>query len=388
MSMLPRRDIVLLGVGHTNAHVLAMWRMSPLPDVRLTCISPFPVATYSGMLPGVLAGDYPPAAMEIDLVRLCAAAGARLISSEADGLDLPSRRVLMRDRPPVPFDVLSVGVGSVPSYRGVTLDNDHVVVTAKPMQTFLARLAARMDAVRQARPAHALRLVVVGGGAAGVELALCLPAFVRRHCGGTVDVLTTLVTASAEVVPGSLPVTATRALAALSQRGIAVHAQRRVVAVHEDRVRLDDATPLEADVVVWVTGASAPPLLRTLGLPTDDRGFLLTDATLRSTSGAPVFAVGDSGTIAGSPLPKAGVFAVRQGPVLWRNIGRVLDGTAPEPYTPQRTFLKLLNTGDGRAIGEWRGHSFEGRLAWRLKDHIDRAFIARYQDYSTPPMTR
>ena len=78
-SSLPEHDIVLLGVGHTNAHVLRMWKMGPIPGARLTCVSNYPVATYSGMLPGTLAGLYPPERMEIDLVRLCAAAGARLI---------------------------------------------------------------------------------------------------------------------------------------------------------------------------------------------------------------------------------------------------------------------------------------------------------------------
>jgi len=112
-SSLPRHDVVLLGVGHTNAHVLRMWRMAPVAEARLTCISDQTSATYSGMLPGTLAGLYPPERMQIDLVRLCAAAGARLIRGRVAGLDRERRQVILDDRPPVPYDVLSIGIGSL-----------------------------------------------------------------------------------------------------------------------------------------------------------------------------------------------------------------------------------------------------------------------------------
>lgn len=369
---------MLLGIGHTNAHVLAKWRSSPLPDTRLTCVSPFPVATYSGMLPGVLAGQYAPRAMEIDLVRLCAAAGARLVVGEAAGLDLEHRRLLMPDRSSLPFDALSIGIGSVPSFKGVTVDDDAAIVAAKPMQTFLARLSARLATVCTTLSPPAVQVAVVGGGAAGVELALCLPAFLRRQAPTGIRLAMTLVNGGDDLVPGGLPGTAARARAALERGGVAVREGRRVVGVHGDGLRLDDDVRVPAHLIVWVTNATAPPWLATLGLPTDERGFLLTDATLATTSGAPVFAVGDAGTIASAGLAKAGVFAVRQGPVLWNNLKHIVAGAPLEHYRPQSSFLKLLNTGDGRAIGEWRRLSFEGRAAWRLKDHIDRSFMARF----------
>src|SRR3954447_9519802 len=108
---LPQSEVVLWGVGHTHAHVLRMWRMRPIATARLTCVTDFPTATYSGMLPGVLAGQYPRDRMEIDLVRLCAAAGARLIVAAVTGLDRAGRRLLIADRPAPPFDLLSIGIG-------------------------------------------------------------------------------------------------------------------------------------------------------------------------------------------------------------------------------------------------------------------------------------
>lgn len=379
---MPDHDVVLLGIGHTNAHVLRMWRMAPRPGGRLTCVSTHPVATYSGMLPGVLAGQYSHQQMQIDLVRLCAAAGARLVIGEVCGLDRTGKALLVTDRAPVPFDVLSIGIGSVPTYRDVDIIDGTRLVAVKPMQTFLDRFDDRLRQAADQRRGLPVRIVIIGGGAGGVELALCLPAHLRTRLGDQARSEQTIISTDERLVPGSLEGTARRVTRILQRRGVRVVVGRRVTQVDGGRLALDDGEIVEADLILWLTSAAAPPLLAALGLPTDPRGFLLTTDTLQTTAGDPIFAVGDTGTIAGSQLPKAGVFAVRQGPVLWENIGRTLAAEPLQSYTPQQGFLKLLNTGDGRAIGEWKGLSFEGAWAWWLKDVIDRRFVRRYQDYS------
>ncbi|MEW6320508.1 MAG: selenide, water dikinase SelD [Acidobacteriota bacterium] len=378
---LPDRDVVLVGIGHTNAHVLRRWRMTPIPGARLTCVSDFPVATYSGMLPGVLAGQYHASQMEIDLVRLCASARARLIVAEVSAIDPVGRTVHLEGRPPVPFDVLSIGIGSTPSTAAVVVHPGVRWVPTKPMQTLLARLSDAAGHLRADDGGRPLRVAVVGGGAASVELALCLPPFLSERVGRHAPIQMSLITADG-AVPGRAALPLVRRVGRLlAARGVEVVTGRRVVAVHERSCTLDDGVQVAADLVVWSTEASAPPLLARTGLPLDERGFILTDRTLRSVGGAPVFAVGDSGSQERQPTPKAGVYAVRQGPVLWENIQRVLEARPLVAYAPQRRFLKLLNTGDGGAVGEWHGFSFAGRWAGRLKRAIDDRFIAMYQDY-------
>ena len=385
-TRLPSRDVVLLGVGHTNAHVLRMWRMHALPNARLTCVSDFPVATYSGMLPGVLAGLYPRDRMEIDLVRLTASAGARLILDEVTGLDLTAQRLVFKDRAPIPYDVLSVGIGSSPRLEGVSVSGSSLV-PIKPMQTLIDRLSDRLENWKRAQSStqRNVRIVVVGGGAGGVEVSLCVPAFARRVLGET-DVAVSIVHAGPVLVPGARPATSARAEEELWRRGAGVHLGRTVTEVSEDRVLMDDGNNLAADVVLWATGAAPPDLLGKLGLPRNESGFLLTRETQRTTAQSPVFVVGDAGTRESDPTPKAGVYAVRQGPILWENIQRSLAGRDLIPYKPQHDFLKLLNLGDGRAIGEYRGVSFSGRWAWTLKDWIDRRFMDKYQDYEPAMM--
>ena len=389
-TTLPQHDVVLLGIGHTNAHVLRMWRMQPIADARLTCISNFPIATYSGMLPGVLAGQYAVEEMQIDLVRLCAANGARLIVGNVIGLDQDRQELLFEDRSPVHFDVLSVGIGSVPNRAGVEADAE-LLLPIKPMQTFLARLESRLLALaagqRQTSQASAtpLRLAVVGGGAGGVEITFCLESRVRKLLGH-VPLEITLIDSNSQIGSGASEGMARRVHRELQARGVQVVLGRRVEQVSPDMLRLDNGDTIAADLVLWATSATPPPLLQKLGLPTDGRGFLLTRRTLQTTADLPIFAVGDSGTIQGEDLPKAGVYAVREGPILWENIQHSIAGRPLVDYKPQRGFLKLLNTGDGRAIGEYSGFTFSGRWAWWLKDRIDRKFMAMYQDYSMADM--
>ncbi|MCE9526731.1 MAG: selenide, water dikinase SelD [Planctomycetales bacterium] len=387
-STLPQHDIVLLGVGHTNAHVLRMWKMGPLPGARLTCVSNYPTATYSGMLPGVLAGLYPPERMEIDLVRLCAAAGARLIVGDVTGLDVNERQLLIADRPPLPFNVLSIGLGSVPNRTGL-LQADDSLLEVKPMQSFLRRLEERLrllasggrEPPNTSAQSNPLRITIVGGGAGGAEIAFCLPMRVRKTLGDT-SVTITLIDSGDTMLKGSSAGLAKRVKRDFDRRDVKVLLGRRVTHVMQGAATLDNGDVIPGDLVLWVTSASPPPLIKDFDLPKDDRGFLLTRNTLQSTSGELIFAVGDTGTIEGEKLPKAGVYAVREGPVLWENMQLCLEKSPLMSYRPQRGFLKLLNRGDGTAFGEYRGFSFEGSWAWRLKDRIDGKFMDMYQDYS------
>ena len=382
-SLLPKHEIVLLGAGHTNSHVLRMWRMAPIAAARLTCVSNFSTATYSGMLPGTLAGLYPPERMQIDLVRLCAAAGVRFIKAEVAGLDLAGRNLLFDDRPPLPFDVLSIGIGSVPHRDGAACD-DPTRLPVKPMQSFLARLDARLTELRAAAAGRPLRLAIVGGGAGGVEIAFCLPFHLQRFWPELAFELR-LVTRQADVPQGAPSRVAKLAMRELQARGVKLLAHKTVVRAAGGELEFDDGQRLSVDLAIWATNAAGPGLLGRLGLPTDDEGFLLTRPSLQTTADAPIFAVGDSGTRAERPTPKAGVYAVRQGPILWENLGRTLRGEPLVEYRPQSGFLSLLATGDGRAILNYKGFAAHAGWCWKLKNYIDGRFMDKYQDYSPMP---
>ncbi len=385
-TTLPEKEIVLLGAGHTNAHVLRMWRMNPIPNARLTCVSNFDIATYSGMLPGVLAGQYPPERMEIDLVRFCAASGVRLILGEVTGLDIAKQELHFPEHPPLPFEVLSVGIGSVPSTKDVEIYSD-TLLPIKPMQTFLSRLEERINRWKGQQPKNPLQIAVVGGGVGGVEISFCLPKRLRILLQDQPFKIS-LINAQDQLMPGMRKATSKKAQSILLARGVDLHLGKRVTKVDKNYVLINDGTLIPVDLVLWATGATAPDLLSEMQLPTDDRGFLLTQRTLQSIGSPNVFVVGDSGTIQEDPTPKAGVYAVRQGPVLWQNLQRIIAGKSLKKYYPQRSFLKLVNTADGKAIAERFGMTFRGRWCWWLKDAIDSRFMDKYQDYQPMEMKK
>lgn len=378
---------MLVGAGHTNAHVLRMW-MRPIPDVRLTVVSPFPVATYSGMLPGTLAGLYEPDEMTIDLRRLCASRGARLIVAAATGLDPHERRVHLADRPSISYDVAVVGIGSVPA-GGDVWRNHPDVLAIKPMQTFRERLNDRLLEVRSRIEGRPARVAVVGGGAAGTEVALCLSAGFRRE---KFDTELLLVDGSPTILDGYTAGVIRRVNEVCDERGIERRLGERVRSFEDGQLVTEAGTTIAADLVVWAAGAAPPRVLDGFDLPRSEDGFLAVDRTLRTTAGHDVFVVGDTATIVDDPVPKAGVYAVREGPVLLENLRRTFaaDPSFRKPlkeYRPQRGFLSLLALGDGRAVGQWKGLTFGGRWAWGLKNRIDRRFMEMHRNYRPMEMS-
>ncbi len=362
--------------------------MKAIEDTRLTVISNFPVATYSGMMPGVLAQQYPEEAMQIDLVKFCAAVGARLIQAEVTNIDTGARRIEFAERVATPYDVLSIGVGSKPESLPGMDDEDGghpPVVAIKPMQTFLARLKQWLLDVKPEgnRP---LRVVVAGAGAGGVEISFCLSPFVEKVLPDT-ELEVTIIGAGEDVL-GSSALSRTKKLVRkeFDRQGVQCITGQRITAMTPEAVVLDDGRQIHTDLVILATGARAPAVLNCASLPRDDRGFLLVRPTLQSTGDDHVFVVGDSGTMTEDPAPKAGVYAVRQAPVLWQNMQRLLRGESLQTYSPQRGFLSILNTGNGQAIAEYKFVSVQARWCFKLKDWIDSSFMEKHQDLKPASM--
>jgi selenide,water dikinase len=330
------------------------------------------------MLPGTLANQFSREQMQINLPPLMQRAGAELVLDEVTGLDPLGQTLQFANREPLKFDVLSVGVGSMPAAWNQF--QSRAMVPIKPMQTFIDRLDGRVDAMVNRHKVP--RITVVGGGVAGLEIAFCLQTRVRaRYPGSAVNLQ--VVTGGNQIADGMAARSVRRLRRILSQRSIEVVNGFRVVDGTDDSIVNAGGSHLKTDCVIWATGAAAPPVLGKLNLPTDDRGFLATDRSLQTTAGYPIFAVGDSGTVIRDPAPKAGVYAVRQTPILWHNLKAVIEGQPLRDYQPQKGFLKLVNTGDGKALLEYGRFTFHRRWCWRLKSWIDTRFISEYQQQET-----
>ena len=379
------KDLVLIGGGHTHVAVLKRFGMRPVPGVRITLIARDVHTPYSGMLPGLVAGHYTFDDAHIDLGRLARFAGARLFHQAAVGLDLERREVQCEGRPPVPYDLVSINVGSTPAFHGAP-GAEAAAIPVKPISGFVERWTRLRARVLSAETP--VRIGVVGAGAGGVELLLAVQFALRRGLGdGRRDLFPAmhLFGADETILPTHNRGVRRRLERVLRARGVHLHLGQPVTAVRGGAVVRAGGAAVALDEILWVTQAGAPPWPGAAGLAVDEHGFVQVDDTLRSTSHPDVFAAGDAAAVVGHPREKAGVFAVRQGPPLARNLRRVLLGRRPRPFRPQRRFLSLVSTGDCYAVGGRGPWSFEGGLAWRWKDRIDRRFMAQYADLPEMP---
>ena len=367
------KDLVLVGAGHAHVAVLRRFGMKKLDGVRLTLITREVDTPYSGMLPGFVAGRYTFDQAHIDTGPLARFAGARLYQDEAVGLDLAARTVLCRDRPPVPYDLLSLDIGSRPNTGGVPGAAEHAI-PVKPIDGFLVRFEALRRRVVEGRSQHVL---LVGGGAGGVELLLSLERRLR-HDAPACALRFSLVTGSADILPAFPPAFRARFRSILQKRGVAVHAGARVTAVERGRVVLDGRGPLACDEVLWTTEAAPASWLADTGLALDGHGFMRVGASLRAAGRDDVFAAGDMVAFDPAPIARSGIYAVRAGPVLAANLRAALTGARPTSYRPQRNALYIVSTGEPYAVMTRNGLVTEGAWAWRLKDWIDRRFMDRF----------
>ena len=377
-------DIVLVGGGHSHVAVLKRFGMRPVPGVRLTLLSRDLLTPYSGMLPGLVAGHYRTEQAHIDLRRLSRFADARVIHAAATGIDLAARKVLAAGRPPIGFDILSLDVGSQPDVRGIVGAREHALAI-KPVDLFRKRWAeAERDCLANG---GRLRVAVIGAGAGGTELSLSLRHRLRGLLGRAEvedGVEVTLLAEGSEAVASHAPAVRRRMTRLLAERGVRLLAGRRVVAVRPGGVDAVSATgqrtAIECDVAIAVTHAGAPEWLRGCGLALDDAGFVRVRDTLQTSGDAHVFAAGDVASFDARPLPKSGVYAVRQGPVLAENLARLAAGRSLRSYRPQPLTLALISSGDRNAVASWGRLALEGRWVWRVKDRIDRRWMRKYQE--------
>ena len=380
------KDLVLVGGGHSHVAVLKAFGMKPVPGARLTVICRDMHAPYSGMLPGYIAGHYSFDDAHIDLVPLARFAGARLLHDEAVGLDLNERRVLCRARPPVEYDLLSLDIGAAPDLADVPGAAAHAV-PVKPIDRFTERWAALRARVCEA--GGGLKIAVVGGGAGGVELSLAIDYRLRRdqvegafRAPNRIE----LFTDGPSLLPTHNRVLQRKFTRILAERAIALHTGHRVTAVEAGGLVFETGVRAPCDVILWVTEAAPAAWLKETGLKLDARGFIELSDALQSVSHPEVFAAGDVAAMVNHPRPKAGVFAVRQGKPLARNLRRALRGQTPRPFAPQSRFLSLISTGDRYAVASRGRFAWEGAWVWRWKNRIDEKFMRKYNELPEMPV--
>ncbi len=329
---------------------------------------------YSGMTPGYLAGQYSVDDISSNVPAIARRAGAECVIGCAVRLDPAARTVALQDGRTIPYDLVSLNIGSL--LAGSDGPASRHAERIKPLHR-AAQLKDRLEVLAVGSRDRAARIVVIGAGAGGVEVA-CASAAMMDRAGRPREV--TIVDRGDRILTGYGKRFQSLAERALEQLGIRRRLGGRVAAVEASRVALEGGDSLPSDLAIWLTGPQGAGLLAASGLPVEPRGFLWTEDTLQSVADPRVFAVGDCGTLKHHPtIAKSGVYAVREAPVLWHNLLATVRCGRLAAYRPQRDFLSILNTADGRALLRYKGFNSWSRWAWRLKDRIDRGFMRKYR---------
>ena len=374
------KRLVLVGGGHSHVEVLRQFGVRPAVGAEITLVSPARHTSYSGMLPGFIAGHYSYRDCHIDLAYLARFAGARLVQSSARNIDTPRHQIVLTDGTALDYDVVSIDIGAA-SARAAMGGAADDAIAVKPVEEFLPAWNALVE---RAQRGELKKILVVGGGAGGVELLLAMQHHIDRLAAPR-GVEFQLVTDRDRLLPDLNPGTRTAFQRILSHRGIGVRLNCRVVRAQANAAITANGERIAADAVIRATGAGAPSWLRETTLKLDAAGFIATDEHLQSLSHPELFATGDCATIAGYAYPKSGVYAVRQGPILARNLRDALANHRLGTYRPQRRALALISTGDKYAVASYGGLTMQGAWVWHWKNRIDRRFMARYADPALRP---
>jgi NADH dehydrogenase FAD-containing subunit len=371
--MTARKRMVFVGAGHAHLHALKHCARYVERGHELVLVAPGPF-WYSGLATGVLGGHYRPELDRVDVGALVAGSGGRFVRDRVSALEPAAKRLTLGSGETLDYDVVSLNVGSeTPAIAG---EREHArfCYAAKPVKR-LVRLRDELteSAGRGQRP----RIVVAGGGATAFELTANLLGLAER-LDARFDV--TVVAGSGREL-AQLPGRAAASLVrSLQRRGLRVLRDRRVARVVDGAVETDTGERLACDRFVNATGLKPPPLAREAGLPVDDAGALLVDAHLRSVAAPDVFGGGDCIRPAAGAIDKVGVYAIREAPVLLANTLAALDGKPPpETFRPQKNYLWIMNLGDGTGLAARGRLWYRGRLAFRVKDWIDRRFLRAMQ---------
>ncbi|GAX25075.1 selenide, water dikinase [Fistulifera solaris] len=398
-----QQHLILVGGGHAHAQVLTWLHDAARPaHLKVTLIDPQVAATYSGMVPGCIGGYYDDSPdddnTKIDLVALTQWAGIEFVNDAVVDIDLERQCVYLQEHPsPLYYDAISLDVGSTTRGWTTTPGAREYTIPTRPIDALVRRLEDTRwteddDDNNNNKP---VQLVVVGGGAAGIELSMAITSRWRHIL---TNIQCTILDAGQQLLPSENEACRQMLQTRLNELNITVRHDAAVAQVINSHVVLQNGNTVPFTHCIWAAGAEAHPLSGHLqhqrGLACTPEGWIAVHPTLQSTSHPAVFAAGDCASIQGlsrGPPPKAGVYAVRAGPVLLQNVLQFLEGRPSKTWTvyePQEDFLKLLVCGDNQAMGFRFGIPFRGKWVFEMKDAIDRNFMNLFAQENLPDKSR
>ena len=370
------KKLVLIGGGHSHAIALKEWGKKKITGVKVTLISNVKQTPYSGMLPGLIAGYYDYDTTHINLEKLAQFAQVQLIIDQVIDIQPEQKKVICQSGRIIDFDVLSIDIGSTPTKTTIK-GADLYTIPAKPVAYLLQRWQEIVEYCEN-KPYFPITLGIIGGGAGGVELAL------NMHHRLT-DILhpetlsINLIHRGERILSNQNQWVSNQLTQILNQRKINLYLRTEIEEVTAREMITKSGKKISSDYTFLVTNAQAPSWLQNNQIITDKSGFILVKDTLQTINYNNIFATGDIATMINYPRPKAGVFAVKQGKPLLKNIIKYLSNKPLKLYRPQRKYLNIIGTGEQKALAMWGGIGCKSSFLWQLKEWLDFSFMNQFK---------
>lgn len=366
------KELLLIGGGHAHMVTLANLEQFIAKGYGVTVIQPSIYHYYSGMGPGMLGGTYRPEEIRFATKELVESKGANFVEAKAYSIDPDKQVVTIENSDTVfPYDVLSCNAGSFIAGEFMHSEGSNVF-SAKPIE----KLKQAKETVLELVQKKVIHLAVLGSGPSSVEIAGNLHQLCKENT--TYPPVIQLFGGSSFMAGRPARVSeACRRI--LLKKGVEIIEKGRVTEVVGEQITLENGETYRADLIFPATGVKPSEIFSRSTLATGPDGGLLVNNKLQSTSHPNVFGGGDCIYFQDQPLDKVGVYAVRQNHILFRNLMAALENSSLQQFSPGGSYLLIYNLGDGQGVLSKWSLTFSGRLAFTIKDHIDRKFISSFQ---------
>ena len=360
-------DLVLIGGGHS--HIMLMMELSkkPIQGNRITLISKEIDTPYSGMIPGFIEGIYTWRETHIDLYKLCFKLNIRFIHSEVLEISAINKEIILKNRPKIKFDVLSINTGIQSSNKTIKVAHKYCVPVkpiSKLSNNFLTEIKTNNN------------IAFIGGGPASVELALGL----RKRFKNTKSNLKISIITGKNGLLSSFPnKTRKAAKQTLQNAQIDVIEKVEVIEVQKDTLILSDKTKLKIDKSILSTNGMAPEWIKKSDIILNRNNFIIVNNKFQTNYNY-VFAAGDIVDFNNQNLSKSGVYAVKSGKPLARSIRGFIQKKIPVPYKFNKNYLSIIGLSNGLAIATKYNFTFTSRFSFLLKKLIDQKFVKKFND--------
>ncbi len=366
-----KKQLVLVGGGHVHLLSLKYAEQFIHAGAEVTLIGPDRFHYYSGMGPGMISRIYRPEEVRFDVQSMVESRGGVFVKDRVVSFDPADRTLFLQGGGKVSYDLASFNIGShIPTDTIPGSGGEGIPV--KPIQN----LESAREAILEKSREGTAKVLIIGAGPAGVELAGNIWRLVQSE---DAHAEITLASSRDRVLP-ALPEKASRiAQQSLTGRGVRILSDFRVVSMAHGRARSQSGQEASYDVAILTVGIVPQSIFADSGVETSEHGALLVNDYLQSTSNPDIFGAGDCIALKGKRLDRVGVYAVREAPILFRNLLATVKGEPLKVFKPQERYLLIFNLGDGSGLfvrGSW---IWKGRLAFAFKNYLDTSFMAKFQ---------